>query len=154
MKIGFTGTREGMTFEQKRSLASILSWYASHENAKEFHHGNCVGADEEAARIADSYQYVTVSHPSTLIEYDSRYESDVTLLRKPPLKRNQDIVRECEIVIATPKERTEPAPLRGQGTWSTVRYARKRDVKCIIIWPDGVCDNAYDLVYTHNKGKI
>jgi len=140
LKIGFTGTREGMSYEQKRTLASLLSYYRAHNNAEEFHHGNCIGADEQAAQIADNIHYITVAHPSTLIEYTGNFKSDRTLPRKPPLKRNEVIVRGVDIMIATPKEFVEPEPARGQGTWSCVRFSRDRKKKhTIIIWPDGSC---------------
>lgn len=140
MKIGFTGTREGMSFAQKRTLASLLSYYRANNNAEEFHHGLCVGADVQAARIADGIRYITVAHPSTLLEYEGTFTSDRTYPRKPPLDRNKDIVRQCDIMICTPKEYFEPSVQRGQGTWSTIRFSRDKQKKhTIIIWPDGSC---------------
>ena len=129
-----------MTFSQKRTLASLLSYYRAHNNAEEFHHGNCVGSDEQAARIADSLRYITIAHPSTLIELTSNYQSDKTLPRRPPIQRNKVIVQAVEIMLATPKEFSEPAPARGQGTWSCIRYSRDKQKRhTIIIWPDGSC---------------
>lgn len=140
MKIGFTGTREGMTYEQKRTLASLLSYYRAHNNAEEFHHGNCIGSDDEAAIIADQISYVTVAHPSNLVEYTGNYVSDIICPRRPPLKRNHDIVKACDMMIATPKEYFEPTVKRGQGTWSAIRFSRDKCKKhTIIIWPDGSC---------------
>jgi hypothetical protein len=56
MKVGFSGTQEGMTPEQEARVASVL-WNILFDTPKprnaQFHHGNCVGADEEAAAIAN-----------------------------------------------------------------------------------------------------
>ena len=40
MKIGFTGTRDGMSIRQ---LVVLRTQFAKH--ATEFHHGDCIGAD-------------------------------------------------------------------------------------------------------------
>jgi hypothetical protein len=45
--IGFTGTRQGMTAEQKSALRNLLDG-----GAGDFHHGDCIGADSEAHGIA------------------------------------------------------------------------------------------------------
>lgn len=47
MKIGFTGTQNEPTFEQKCTLANILSWFNSHKNVTECHHGDCQGSDAQ-----------------------------------------------------------------------------------------------------------
>jgi len=138
MNIGFTGTREGMTFNQKRTLSSILAWYASNQNAEQFHHGNCVGSDEQAARIADGKSYVTVAHPAKgMVEWQSNYKSDLSMPEDKPLQRNKTIVQRSDLLIACPKEGYEPPAARGQGTWSCIRYARAKKLKVIIIWPSG-----------------
>ena len=46
-KIGFTGTRAGMTDEQK---LVFTGWIITND-PYEFHHGDCKGADEEAHNI-------------------------------------------------------------------------------------------------------
>ena len=50
------------------------------------------------------------------------------------LARNKDIVRDSELLVATPGEETEH--LRS-GTWSTVRFARKLGRVVWVILPDG-----------------
>lgn len=42
MKIGFTGTRHGMTNQQKNQFFKII---INLNDLKEFHHGDCIGAD-------------------------------------------------------------------------------------------------------------
>lgn len=142
MKIGFTGTRRGMSERQVETLFKFL------REATEFHHGRCLGADEQALRIAKivSWQQIkmeyggiwTVAHPSNLSAWTSQVESDETREPKPPLLRNQDIVNECSRLLACPGGMAE---VIRSGTWSTIRYARgiARDRR--IIWPDGSYTN-------------
>ena len=47
MKIGFTGSREGMSRKQKEQFVLFLQDL----DIKEFHHGDCEGADAEAHDI-------------------------------------------------------------------------------------------------------
>ena len=44
MKISFTGTRKGMTENQKRLFLACLD----RDEVEEFNHGDCIGADEDA----------------------------------------------------------------------------------------------------------
>jgi len=60
--------------------------------------------------------------------------SDIRRNPKPYLERNHNIVDESELLIACPKSKEEE--LRS-GTWATVRYARKKGVRIILIYPDG-----------------
>jgi predicted Rossmann fold nucleotide-binding protein DprA/Smf involved in DNA uptake len=54
---------------------------------------------------------------------------------KPYLKRNKDIVRGTELLLATLAEASEQ---HRSGTWSTVRFARKQGRAIWLIQPDGV----------------
>ena len=60
--IGFTGTRYGMTVAQRRTLRSLLANGAG----REFHHGDCVGADAEAHDIAVALGIEPVIHPPVI----------------------------------------------------------------------------------------
>lgn len=59
MRIGFTGTRQGMTERQKIALSDLLSSYA----AAILHHGDAIGADAEAHEIAVGLGCAIVIHP-------------------------------------------------------------------------------------------
>ncbi len=131
--IGFTGTRKGITFLQRHRLNGML-WRAG---SPEFHHGCCDGADAEAHAIAYDAGCRIHGHPPTNPAYRADLtfrETDIVYPAKPYLVRNHDIVDATQTLIAAPAEHTEQ--LRS-GTWSTIRYARKRRKHTIIVYPDG-----------------
>lgn len=140
VKLGFTGTRKGMTIAQVATVRDILEHFYVPDTDSEFHHGNCVGSDEEALMLANAIGYWTVAHPAKgLDKYQiSVFLSDEARNYRVPLSRNRNIVDETEYLIAAPLEAVEPKPARGQGTWSTVRYARPRPL--VIVWPDGTVE--------------
>ena len=100
----------------------------------EFHHGDCVGADADADAIVRTLLPVPriVVHPSTIRNLRAGCVGDVEHEMKPPLDRNRDIVDACEVIIATPE--TSEEHLRS-GTWSTVRYARKKGIRVVVLTP-------------------
>jgi len=51
------------------------------------------------------------------------------------LVRNQDIVNECDVLVATPKENNE---VLRSGTWATIRRATKAKKPVLIVNPDGM----------------
>lgn len=132
MKIGFTGTKDGMTDAQKLKFDLFITSLSP----TEFHHGSCVGADDEAGIIVKKNKpnCQIVLHPpiKTTLKADSYF--DVSREPKDYLVRNKDIVNESDVLIATPKEHNEQ--LRS-GTWSTIRYAQKINKPLICIFPDG-----------------
>jgi hypothetical protein len=130
MQIGFTGTRRGMTPEQKRALRELLSAY--HEVV--LHHGDCIGADAEAHDIAIAIGWAVVIHPPIKDTQRAWKSAPEVRAPKPYLSRNKDIVRETEILIAAPAEVMEH---HRSGTWSTVRYAIRVESSVRVIRPDG-----------------
>ena len=140
MRIGFTGSRDGFTSKQHNAFKKLLAKLG----ATELHHGDCVGADAQAHAVAYSLDLDIFIHPPT----DGRkrancgdgakqtpYLGTVKWFKPYPyLERNRHIVLATEALIATPKEAEEQ--LRS-GTWSTVRFARKRRRPVYIILPSG-----------------
>lgn len=131
--VGFTGTKQGATSYQLTTLKGVL------KNLMEagygtFHHGDCVGADQDAHEVADEMNFWTICHPPIVEEYRAFTENQETRPTKDYLDRNQDIVDESNILVATPRKFRES---RRSGTWATVRRARKKPIPIIIIWPDG-----------------
>lgn len=134
MKVGFTGTRNGMTSKQREAFASIK------ESARwiEFHHGGCQGADVQAARIVDSFvdDAKIVCHPGPdddPCRTDSGVDDEV-LAGKTHFARNRDIVNGCDVLIGCPGVATWQQ--RG-GTFFTMDYAIKHGKPVKVIWPDG-----------------
>lgn len=131
MKIGFTGTRDGMTREQVSALNALLPIA---DPSSEFHHGDCLGADAEAHDIATGCGCRTVSHPPIKDALRAFKKADEYRDPKSYFARNRDIVEETDYLIAAPKEFAEQ--VKG-GTWYTVRFARENDKRVLIIRPDG-----------------
>jgi hypothetical protein len=137
MKIGFTGTRRGMTHQQDDALQHILeeNWRKD-LGVREWHDGDCIGADAEARDVVSTFPGVYIhSHPCNLSNQRAYSECDVDYEELPPLVRNKIIVDSVDLMIATPGETTEQ--FRGSGTWATIRYARKTNTTLMIVWPDG-----------------
>jgi hypothetical protein len=127
MIIGFTGTREGMSSTQKEEVFAYLGhimfdFKPKIQGQHVFHHGDCIGADDEAARLAHNLGFIVVSHPSDLIKLRAYSPSHFICDPKPPLKRNEDIVLVSEVMLACPKTATEDIR---SGTWTTIRFAKK-----------------------------
>lgn len=129
MKLGFTGTRRGMTPAQ----VAFLEWYFETYNVTEFHHGDCVGADAEAHEIADKvYGCKIVIHPPINETNRAFCVGDVLLPAEHYMTRNQDIVRDTNELVAMPATNQE---VQRSGTWSTVRYARKGNKPVHVVGP-------------------
>lgn len=135
MKVGFTGSREGTTADQRLSM---VSWWQSNGFAEEFHHGCCVGADADACRIVMfPHAGRIVGHPpenTSLVSYFCLRVSDEQRDPLPYLERNRAIVDASDVLLACPKG---PEQRKGSGTWATIRYARAKSKPVVVFWPDG-----------------
>jgi hypothetical protein len=127
--IGFTGTQSGMTLAQKIMVAKQIA--ALHP--VEVHHGDCIGADSDFHKICEKQDKYIHIHPP--INNSKRAFCDGHLVHEPReyLDRNHDIVDESYILIATP---SGPEKQRS-GTWATIRYAKKKGIMVIVVYPDG-----------------
>lgn len=134
MKIGFTGTRQGMTDPQRDAVENILARYSG-----EFTHGGCNGSDRQVGLIADRLGYDVNIRPGDPAQFGFHKLEDAHWNRlydpEPYMVRNQKIVDDGEdLIIATPSKGYEE--LRS-GTWATVRMARKARRRLMIVFPDG-----------------
>jgi hypothetical protein len=140
MKVGFTGTRKGMTKKQRLSLQSTLEAFIKLDGAtiEEFHHGDCIGADAEADAIAYEYANNMIIHPPIDSKHRAFCNSNDTsgiytiLEPKDYLDRNKDIIDAVDVLIFAPETKEEQ--LRS-GTWYTVRYAKKKGKQIIGLEP-------------------
>lgn len=132
MIVGFTGTQEGMRGAQKFVVENKLLSFWTPDSW--FHHGVCIGADEQAGAIARSLGYRLHAHPPINTSKMSTIVSDRSEEAGEYLDRNRDIVLACEVLIAA------PATMRSQvrsGTWSTWRYAAQLRKPRLLVLPDG-----------------
>jgi hypothetical protein len=119
MKLGFTGTRTGMTDWQKRRLRQFLR----HFRPDEFHHGDCVGADAQAHKLVRETlpDCTIVIHPGDIPNLRANCKGDITLSVLPCLHRNTLIVSATDEMVAAPETDEEQ---QRSGTWATIRRAR------------------------------
>lgn len=142
--VGFTGTQQGLWLPQYQALQTLLTEL----EPGQFHHGDCIGADEQAHYFVLIWlrQCRIEIHPPQKeakrawcylppkqigLKPEDRFYLH---LPRPYLERNKHIVGMSELLIAAPKSYQEE--LRS-GTWSTVRYARKIGRPVYIVWPNG-----------------
>lgn len=136
MKIGFTGTRQGMTPQQRTSLSFVLRAYVqtNGSNRLPFHHGDCIGADSEAHNIARDLGCYIIIHPPTKSSNRAYRGGDFVHATLPYMDRNRAIVAECDVIIGCPKEYDT---VRRSGTWATMRFAQRAGKPVVMIRPDG-----------------
>lgn len=136
MKLGFTGTRDGMTDKQRESFIALVQRL----KPKQFGHGDCVGSDDQAATIVDENVpdvHITCYPPTddSLRAFNKCHDE----IREPKtyFARNRDIVDENEALVATPRETKEQSRWATGGTWYTIGYARKKGKPTYVIYSDG-----------------
>ena len=126
MKLGFTGTRKGMTLSQRREFHTLL--LNKETEITEFHHGDCIGADAEAHRIVQRVlpKVKIVIHPPLDSNNRAfcllRSEKDTASEPKDYIERNHDIVNSIDVLFAAPFTNDE---ILRSGTWATIRYAKR-----------------------------
>lgn len=136
MKIGITGTRNELTQKQVEELLGVYvrcqEYADEHNDIVELHHGDCVGADELAAKCAYRGGFKVVCHPP--IKEDLRAFAPAHEFREPKnyFERNRAIVDEVDMLIVLPMQMEHQD--KG-GTWYTHDYAVKKKVPVRIIWP-------------------
>ena len=123
MHLGITGTQtiEKVSEERLKYLCLVLESLVG--TYTHFHHGDCVGIDEYAARYAHSLGYRIVCHPpkNSLKRAMTMYHDIYPALDY--LDRNRQIVLHSDLVLAIPVDPNKEVLC--SGTWACVRYARK-----------------------------
>lgn len=141
MKIGITGTRAGMTkrqYDVVRSLLDEINYSCRIADVKpEFHHGDYIGVDIQAAEIAQSLGYTTVAHPGHSANPSAEtlragHNSDIILQSMTYFKRNRQIVFDVDYLIVVPKS----IPQRPSGTLYTHDFALKHGRTVNVVNPN------------------
>jgi hypothetical protein len=133
MKVGFTGSRRGMSEAQERAVATFLEQM---RELSEAHHGDCVGADAAFHGLCLARGVQVHVHPPT----DPKHRAfcsgaDSEAPARGYQERNRDIVDASEALIATPGGFRE---VTRSGTWATIRYAKKAGRPVFLVFPDGM----------------
>lgn len=129
---GYTGTQRGMNKRQsRRFIDGIVAMKPT-----EFHHGDCIGGDEEAHFLVREFlpDCRIIIHPPDIDVKRAFCPADIVLPPKPYLDRNHDIVIAVDKMFVTPFEMDEQ--LRS-GTWATFRFTKKIGKPYKLILPRG-----------------
>lgn len=131
--VGFTGTRNGMTYLQAQAVNRWLERLQAIQHPT-FHHGDCLGADAAAHAIASRLGYRVVIHPPVDQRYRAFMRGAEVRTSADYITRDHHIVDESDWMIAAPKSMAE---VLRSGTWATIRYALKQDCPLAVCYPDG-----------------
>lgn len=135
MKLGITGTRNGMTEPQ---VESFLQFLRDNPKFTMLLHGSCRGVDVRSAQLFRSVNpkgFITaLPGPEDDPNREVSGVDDAALPGNSHFARNRDIVNECDSLVVIPMDMERQD--RG-GTWYTEGFARKIGKPVTIIWPDG-----------------
>ena len=131
MRLGFTGTRQGMTAEQRAACAALLREFG----VTAVHHGDATGADAEFHDLARAVGVHVTVHPPLAPQYRAWKTGDIVHQPARYKIRNRAIVDASEVVLGAPADTERASP--HSGTWFTLRYAVRRGKWVVVIWADG-----------------
>lgn len=135
MHLGITGTRKGITQAQFDVFHKMIE---EDSCISHLHQGDCMGADYNLTCMFLMMHYARiVRHPPINRGTQANGEFHETRERKTYLERDKDIVNESDYLWAAPKGEE----IVRSGTWTTVRYARKKGIPITIVMPNG------DIIY-------
>ncbi len=139
--LGFVGTRAGMTAAQLRSVRACFV-DAVEDGARVFHHGDCVGADEEAYWMARDFELILVAHPAVMRhEFRARTVNDERREMATPPIRNEVLIEESDLLIAAPA-RDSNRHKRGGVAWHAVRHARRVGKPVWLVFYNGMVETS------------
>jgi hypothetical protein len=142
VRLGVTGTRHGLSQEQKQVLTN--EFFDKLEPIDEFHSGLCLGVDHEVFWILWERDHVWfVGHPPLdrgewFDEYTEKFCGELWPA-KSHFARNRDIVDNIYLLLACPPfpHTTDITTVKSGGTAYTVNYAIKKKVEAVVIYSDG-----------------
>lgn len=132
MILGFTGSRNKPNNNVYENLQKFI--IENKNKIIEAHHGDCIGSDKIFDNEIKKYGIKTIIHPPNINNYRSFCSYDEIKSPMSFLKRNKNIVDSSNILIALPP--TDHEIIRS-GSWQTIRYARKKNKKIYIFYPNG-----------------
>lgn len=148
-KIGFTGTREGMSEYQ---IQEVICWLREIQPS-EVHHGLCEGSDGEFHDLVvegiNAFEGIVsickiIGHPPLAKKFYAYRKCDEFRPDKPYLVRDHNIVDETDTLIACPLG----DEVMRSGTWATIRYALKQKKEVILI------PRNYDHIIKRLNGEV
>ena len=129
---GFTGNQDGMSVKQARVFRDLMA--IAFRPKTKFRHGDCIGSDARAHRIAKKQGYTIYIHPPKNPVKRAWCKGHIILQEDDYIRRNHSIVDQSYVLFACPAEFEEKV---FSGTWATIRYARSQKRRIVIIFPDG-----------------
>lgn len=123
-----------MTSAQAEEVYRLLDDLTAGDRELFFHHGDCVGADVAAAKIAHDLGWQIVTHPPLKDDLRAFFPASLSCTVHAPkeyLARNRDIVDAAGELIAT------PGTDGSRGTRYTIEYALSHNKRVHIVSPDG-----------------
>lgn len=127
IKIGITGTREGMNELQFQKLIEYLET----DELLEIHHGDCVGVDAEVAVYAKMLGHRIVCHPPSNEKLRAFTDYDECRPAYGYLQRDRNIVDSVDMLLVIPLTNVKK---RGSGTWYTHDYAVQQNLPTEILY--------------------
>jgi hypothetical protein len=133
--LGFTGSRDGMTIDQRFVIQGILIELEPDQTV----HGDCTGADAAFDVLCKELDIFREAYPGKdrYGRSPTRAFCDCQIIHPPLpyLVRDKIIAEKSDLgLIACPKGMIEE---RRSGTWTTVRYARNLNRRVWLVYPDG-----------------
>lgn len=134
--LGFTGSRRGATAQQLHSIRACLQkLLKTHTRSDLFAlHGDALGADAQFDSMCQDLGIQRVCRPCFLDEQRAFTSATVLVEATMPLERNKLIVADCNQLLACPNSFEEE---KRSGTWATVREAKHRKKRVVVVLPDG-----------------
>jgi hypothetical protein len=134
MPFGITGTRQGC-LDPKQAEGMYRAMFEQAQHHEWFHHGDCIGVDAEAHKIAVEFDVRVHIHPAVGRRLRAFCQGDLVSPPKSAMDRNRDIVVESDHLIVVPPGAEKDFPR--SGTWATYRIARRLSIPTTIIYPGG-----------------
>lgn len=138
--VGFTGSQSGMSDEQAAAVMDLLMKLRPQTVV----HGDCVGADADFDELISLFKQEGVSVRVEIRPGVDAYgrsparaytkSANTIHQAKPYMVRNEDIVKQCDVLIAAPSSSKE---VNRSGTWATVRRAVKAKKPVYLVFKDG-----------------